>query len=270
MSSELSVVGSYKALEEGNAAVALLEANLGGEALRSSDLTWVKIPTGGATRWSWTTKAGAEFSEKAITGLLVVVSKTEHVLWPHKDSTPGSRPLLISLDGVTGYKVGTDYGDLDPNVIEAAKRDDGAYDWRKIPYCQWEGRGPGSKPPRAKSSRVLGVLREEDNQPVFVRVPSTSLRAVDDLLRGITAEGLFHYRAVVELSLEKRKGQRADYAVLVAKSVGSVEESVGLLAKSRFTDSMTSIVCPPIEDRVQRAASSASSATPVSDDSVPF
>lgn len=268
MSSELSVVGSFKALEEGNAAAALLEANLGGESLRSSDLTWVRIPTGGATRWSWSNKAGAEFSEKTITGLLVVVSKTEHVLWPNKDSTPGSRPLMISADGVIGYKVGSDYGDLDPNVIEAAKRPDGTYDVRKISYFQWEGRGPGSKPPRAKSSRVLGVLREEDNQPVFVRVPSTSLRAVDDLMRGITAEGLFHFRAIVELSLEKRKGQRADYAVLVAKSVGSVDEQTGLLAKARFTDTMTTIVCPPIEDRAMRASSSPSATT--AGDEVPF
>lgn len=265
MSSELSVVGSFRALEEGNAAAALLEANLGGESLRSSDLTWVRIPTGGATRWSWSNKAGAEFSEKTITGLLVVVAKTEHVLWPNRDSTPGSRPLLISADGLVAHKVGSDYGDLDPNVIEAAKRGDGTYDCRKIPYFQWEGRGPGSKPPRAKSSRVLGVLREEDNQPVFIRVPSTSLRAVDDLLRGITAEGLFHFRAVVELSLEKRKGAKADYAVLVARSVGSVDEQTGLLAKARFTDTMTSIVCPPVEDRVQR-----SSTEDVASDRVPF
>jgi hypothetical protein len=268
MSNDLAVVGSFRALEEGNAAAALLEANLGGAALRSSDLTWVKIPTGGATRWSWSNKAGAEFSEKAITGLLVVVSKTEQVLWPHVDAASGSRPLLVSLDGVTGHKIGSDYGDLDPNVIEAAKRADGTYDWKKIPYCQWQGQGKGAKPPRAKSSRVLGVLREEDNQPVFVRVSSTSLRAVDDLLRGITAEGLFHFRAIVELTLEKRKGARADYAVLVAKSVGSVDEQTGMLAKGRFTDTMTNIVCPPIEDRVSRAQSSVLSADEASE--VPF
>jgi hypothetical protein len=268
MSNDLAVVGSFRALEEGNSAAALLEANLGGAALRSSDLTWVKIPTGGATRWSWSNKAGAEFSEKAIAGLLVVVTRPEHILWPHKDSTPGSRPLMLSADGVTAYKVGSDYGDLDANHIEAAKRDDGTYDCRKIRYFQWEGSGPGSKPPRAKSSRVLGVLREEDNQPVFVRVPSTSLRAVDDLLRGITAEGLFHFRSIVELTLEKRKGQRADYAVLVTKTVGSVDEQTGLLAKSRFTDTMTNIVCPPIEDRVSRSRSSSEST--VDADSVPF
>lgn len=267
MSNGLAVVGGFKALEEGNAAAALLEANLGGASLRASDLTWVKIPTGGVTRWSWENKAGNEFSEKSITGLLVVVSKTEHVLWPHKDSMPGSRPLMISLDGIVGYKVGSDYGDLDANAIEAARHSDGTYSWQKIPYCQWEGRGQGARPPRAKSSRVLGVLREDDNQPVFVRVPSTSLRAVDDLLRGLTAEGLFHFRAIVELSLERRKGARADYAVLTAACRGSVDEQTGLLAKARFTDTMTNVVCPPIEDRISRMSSRSAS---IDSDAVPF
>lgn len=147
MSNDLTI---FKGLEQGESATALLDINLGGEALRSSDLTWVKMPTGGATRWSWTDKAGGDYSEKAIAGLLVVVGRPEHVLWPHREQTPGSRPLLVSSDGVVGHKVGSDFGDIDPNVIEAAKNPDGTYDWRKIPYpyCQWEGTGPGAKPPR--------------------------------------------------------------------------------------------------------------------------
>ena len=264
--SQLIESGSFRALAEGSMTEALLSANLGGESLRSSDLTWVKIPTGGATRWSWTTKSGNDFSEKAITGLLVVVGRTESVLWPHSDATAGSRPLLMTDDGRVAIKTGQDYGDLDRNVIEAAKNADGTYNVAKIPYFQWEGRGPGSKPPRAKSSRVIGILREEDNLPIFIRVSQTSLRAVDDLLRGITAEGLFHYRAVVELSLEKRKGARADYAVLVAKKVGEVSEEQGRAAKAKITDVMTPIVCPPVASRGMVTVAAAVTA----DEAVPF
>lgn len=264
MSSAIATVGSFRAFEGGSEAAALLAANLGGEALRASDLTWVKIPTGGLTKWSWSNKAGGDFTEKTITGLLVVVGKTEHVLWPHADAQAGSRPLLISQDGVTGHKVGSDYGDLDPNVIEAAKREDGTYDWRKIPYCQWQGSGKGSKPPRAKAGRVLGILRPGDVAPIFLRVSSTSLRAVDDLMRGLTAEGIIHYKAVVELGLEKRKGARADYAVLTAKCVDRVGDEIASRAKDEFTDVLTDIVCPPVEQRVARANAA------VSADAVPF
>lgn len=249
MSSDLVVASDFRALAEGNVTDDLLSANLGGESLRSSDLTWVKIPTGGATRWSWSTKSGNDFSEKSLTGLLVVVGRTESVLWPHSDATAGSRPLLTSDDGRIAYRTGQDYGDLDRNVIEAAKNSDGTYNVAQIPYFQWEGRGPGSKPPRAKSSRVIGILREEDALPLFIRVSQTSLRAVDDLLRGITGEGLFHYRTVVELSLEKRKGARADYAVLVARKVGSIGEEQGRIAKAKITDVMTPIVCPSAASR---------------------
>lgn len=265
MSSDL-MVPEFRALSDNGSAAALLEANLGGASLRSSDLTWVKIPTGGSTRWSWQTKSGEEFNEKAITGLLVVCGRTEQTLWPHADATPGSQPLLVSTDGRSAYKIGSDYGDLDPNVIEAAKRDDGSYDVMKIPYFGWIGRGPGATPPRAKSSRVLGILRENEPSPIFIRVSQTSLKPVDDLLRGITAEKLFHFRAVVELTLEKRKGSRADYAVLVARKVGAVSEEFGQSAKRLFTDSMTEIVCPPAETRASWQPPSVATCT----DTVPF
>jgi hypothetical protein len=265
--SQLIESGSFRALAEGSMTAELLSANLGGESLRSSDLTWAKIPTGGATRWSWSTKSGADFSEKAITGLLVVVGRTESVLWPHSDATAGSRPLLMSDDGRVAYRTGQDYGDLDRNVIEAAKNEDGTYNVAKIPYFQWEGRGPGSKPPRAKSTRVIGILREEDNLPLFIRVSQTSLRAVDDLMRGITAEGLFHYRAIVELTLEKRKGARADYAVLVAKKVGEISPEQGAAAKAKIVDVMTPIVCPSVA--VRAGGLSTVSAT-VTEEAVPF
>lgn len=265
MSTAISTTTEFRALNDGGSAAALLQANLGGESLRASDLTWVKIPTGGATRWSWQTKSGADYSEKSISGLLVVVGKTEQVLWPHTDASPGSRPLLVCTDGRSAHKVGDDYGDIDPNVIAAAKNPDGSYDIRKIPYFQWQGTGPGAIPPRAKSSRVLGVLREDEGSPVFIRVSQTSLRPVDDLLRGLTSEGLFHYRAVVELTLEKRKGKRADYAVLVAKKIGEVSTEQGEKAKRLFTEPLADVVCRPAESRAMIEA-----APQAAGDAVPF
>lgn len=261
MSSEIAVC-EFRALADGAEAAALLETNLGGESLRYSDLTFVKIPTGGATTWSWSSPSGRDFSSKTIRGVLVVVGKTTQTLWPHADATTGSKPLLVSRDGKVAHKVGSDYGDLDANIIEAAKRDDGLYDVSKIPYFHWQGSGPGAKPPRAKSSRVIGVLREEDGLPVFIRISQTSLRVVDTLLRGLTAEGIFHYRAIVELSLEKRKGQRADYAVLVAKAVGDIGPEFGEKAREKFTVPLTPVVDPEI--------SASRIVTALASDEVPF
>lgn len=242
MSDTSIAIREFSALSDSSDAAALLDANLGGASLGTKDLTWVKIPTGGGTRWSWTTKSGTEFIEKSIVGLLVVVGRVQKTLWPHATATANSKPLLVSSDGRTAVRRGDDYGDLDVNVIEAAKLPDGTYDVAKIPYFQWQGRGPGSKPPRAKSTRVIGILREGESTPIFIRLSQTSLKPIDDLLRGITAEGLFHYRAVIELSLEKRKGAKADYAVVVAKKVGEIGSEEGKTAKDRFTIPFSEII----------------------------
>jgi hypothetical protein len=237
MSTSIATVGSFAALSPNSEIAEVIEANLGGGSLRRGDLTWVKIPTGGLTRWNWST-AGNEFSEKSIVGLAVVVTKTEFNLWPFTTTKAGTLPYLRSLDGVVGHRIGNDAGDLDLDVIEAARNPDGTYRWRDIPYCQWQDR----KPPRAKPSRVIGVLREGDPSPLFVQLSPTSLKPVDDFLRALSAQFIPHYRAVVELTLEKRKGQSADYAVIACKHVGTVDQETGERAKSLFTTPLTAIL----------------------------
>ena len=78
--------------------------------------------------------------------------------------------------------------------------------------------------------------------------------AVDDYLAGKLSEEDFlaasrpwknypeHYRAIVELTLEKRKGSVADYAAIVLRHVGTVDKEVGDRAKALFTDSLTPIL----------------------------
>jgi hypothetical protein len=254
MSTQLVVSGSYRALAPNSEIAEVIEANLGGGSLRRSDLTFVKVPTGGSTRWGWT-QAGNEFSEKSITGLCVIATRTEYNLWPSTSSSKGNIPFLRSLDGVTGYQIGEDHGDLDLSVIEAAKNEDGTYRWKDIPYCQWQDR----KPPRAKPTRVLGILREQDSSPLFVQISPTSLRAVDAFLRALAAQFTPHYRAVVELTLEKRKGETADYAAVVCRHVGTVSQEEGERAKALFTVPLTPVLSGSI--------------TPVrakSEDAVPF
>jgi len=252
MSTTLAVAGSFRALAPNSEIAEVIQANLGGGSLRRSDLTFVKIPTGGSTRWNWSV-AGNEFSEKSITGLCVVATRTEYNLWPQSTATPGSLPYLRSLDGVVGHKVGDDHGDLDLKVLEAAKNADGTYRWKDLSYCQWQDRTP----PRAKPSRVVGVLREEDASPLFVQISPTSLKPVEDFLRALAAQFVPHYRAIVELTLEKRKGARADYAAIVCRHVGTIGQDEGERAKALFTTSLTPVLTGGISQIAPRAADSA-------------
>lgn len=248
MSTSLAVPSSFRALAPNSEIAAVIEANLGGGSLRRSNLTFLKIPTGGVTRWNWSV-AGNEFSEKAITGLCVVATRVEYNLWPYSVAKAGNLPFLRSLDGVVGHKVGDDHGELDLKAIEAAKNADGTYRWKDIPYCQWQDR----KPPRAKPSRVLGILREGDRSPLFIQVSPTSLKPVDDFLRALAAQFIPHYRAVVELTLEKKKGANADYAAIVCRHVGEVSVEEGERAKALFTTPLTPVLTGSTAPSAQRA-----------------
>lgn len=250
MSTAIAVSGLYRALSPSSEIAEVIEANLGGGSLRRSDLTFVRVPTGGSTRWVWSS-AGNEFAEKAITGLCVVATRVEYNLWPFVTAKPGNVPFLRSLDGVVGHRVGDDHGDLDLKAIEAARNEDGTFRWKDIPYCQWQDR----KPPRAKPSRVLGVLREEDAAPLFVQISPTSLKPVDEFLRALAAQFVPHYRAVVELTLEKRKGSTADYAAIVLRHVGTVSQEEGERAKALFTAPLTPVLTggiSPVQRQVEQ------------------
>jgi len=251
----------FVGLREDNSFLEAVQANLGGESLRQKDLTWLKIPPGGGTRWQWES-GGNEFVEKTVSGICVVLGQVEQNLWPRKESSRDTFPYLRSLDGVTGYQIGDDYGDLPIAEIEAAKGADGTYDWQAIPCCVWQGQGRDAKPPRAKSTRVIGILRKEDAVPVFVRLAPTSLKPIADFLRGLAANGVPHYAAVVELGLEKINGSGQDYSRITCRHAGTVTREEAALARSRFTAPWTPIVTSGTEKVQPRAA--------ISNESVPF
>jgi hypothetical protein len=246
MSTAIAESVQFSGLRAENSIIEMLSANLPGGTIRAQDLTTVRIPPQGSTTWSWSSKSGTEYSEKVIRGLLVVVAPEEQTLWPYRDPKPGSRPLMVATSESPGraWLVGDDFGELDRDLIEAAKLEDGTYDIAKIEYFQWQ---ENRVPPRAKASRVIGILRENDLLPVFIRASSTSLKNVNDFLKGLLfSDGLPHWRAVVEATLERRSGRGPDYSVLCLSRKGhpAISREDGVIAKERFTDVFTPIVAP--------------------------
>ena len=253
MSTELTTeCSTYRALAESGGVMDVIRENLGdGATLSRRDLTRVTIPTGGSTVWSWQTASGAQRSEQSLKGLFVVQGRTERSLWPNQDAGGGHPPLLVVHgDSKVAHRVGTEYGDLDRKTIEAAKLPDGTYDIEKLPqYFAWNDR----KPPRAKASRVIAILRPDDFLPLLVQVSQTSVERIEQLVKGLALDGVPFYRAVVELTLEKRQGARAAYSVIVCRHRPDemISEEMGRLVKERITDVFTPIVCPPIRPAVE-------------------
>jgi len=263
---------AFPSLSGGSKAEKFLAAFSNGVTLRSKDLTWVKIPGQGGTTWSWTAGDGTEYHEKSITGLLCVLGPTEWSLWPTNDTGAGRLPLLISTTPGVAYKVSDDYGLRDKAAIEAAKRADGSYDTNKLPqYFAWKGTGKGATPPVAKASRVIGILREGDIFPIFVRLPGTSVRAIEDLEKRLPQSGVLPTQAIIELTLKGEKSNTGiAYSTVQVRAVGKVTDDEHEKVEKLITNVFTSVVAPPAELRQRHEVVEEESSSEENTDDVPF
>ena len=208
MGTAISTVGSFTGL------------SVNGGEFRRGEQTFVKIPGGGVTKWSWSTILG-DHVESEITGVIVALSEVQHDLWPHQgQAAEKSSPYMRSLDGKTATIVGDDPGDLDVKHIESARiAGTATYDCSKISYFQWEKQGERNIPPRANATSVIGILRPGDSAPVFVRLSKTSSPKVQEFARKLRGQGVQPYQVVASLGLEAVKGAKATYSRVVPKFV---------------------------------------------------
>ena len=220
-----------------------LQANLAtGETLRESDLTRVKVPGGGGTRWTIPSVTGEESADE-IVGVLVYYAP-RGVLWPSQD--PGkSLPVLISSDLRTARKVGDDIGDLDPRVLDSMHLGGGVYDFRgtaeggKNIYNDF-GSGKNGIGKRAKESRVICLLRENDTFPLLINAPPGSLKTVAPFVKKLPVA---HFRAVVALKLAKVKSKGGiDYAQIVPTMVGQLSSEEGHAIKRMYTTPLQGLI----------------------------
>jgi len=221
---------NYPALMPDSRQAAILRANLDGEPMTERDLVKVRTPLGGATTWSFEVNGNEETTDELV-GLLVGVGK-RGVLWPQEDPS-GMRPVLISPDLITGYRVGNDLGSIDPDALERYRTGDGEYDWvalsESTEFGPRAGKGRGK---RVKEGRLLAILREGDVWPLLVNVSPASLGLVVPWLRRLS---VFTYEAVIGLKLQKTKNEAGQpYSVIVPRLVGTVSEQQGEVARATY------------------------------------
>lgn len=229
-----------------------MQANLaGGETIKESDLIRVKVPGSGGTRWTIPTAAGEEVSDEVV-GVLVYYS-TRGVLWPSMD--PGNAmPVLISDDLRTARKVGDDIGDLNPAVLDSMHLGNGVYDFRgtaeggKNIYNDF-GSGKNGIGKRAKESRVMCLLRENEAFPLLINAPPGSLKTVAPFVKRLPVA---HYRAVVSLKLHKIKSKGGiDYAQIVPTMVAQLSLEEGRMIQKLYTTPLRGVIeslMPEVEE----------------------
>lgn len=207
----------------------VIEANLDGEPIRIGDLTRVTTPAAGATKWTVTVNGNDETTDE-IVGLLVCIAK-RGTLWPHDDPSD-KRPVIVSSDLKTGYRVSDDLGSLDPAALEKYRTGGRTYDWVAIdqsPEFGWH-----AKKRLVKEARILAILREGDVWPILVTVGPGSL---GDWVKFQKTLPSFHYETIVGLKLKKEKNAGGQpFSMVVPRVVGVVSEAVGEVARRVYTE----------------------------------
>lgn len=234
--------------------------SVSGGDFRRSEQTFVKIPGGGVTKWSWSTILGDQV-ESEITGVIVALSEVQHDLWPHQGTaSEKSSPYMRSLDGKTATIIGDDAGDLDVKHIEAARIEGtDTYDCSKIKYFLWDKQGDRNIPPRANATSTIGILRPGESAPLFIRLSKTSSPKVQEFVRKLRGQGVQPYQCVVSLGLEKVTGGKANYSRVVPKFVSPAPAEMVEAFRSYFVE-----VSPKLRGSLEKYVGKTST------DAVPF
>lgn len=214
---------------------------MNGEGVTLSSLVRVKTPSGGSTVWQIDDGFGNLENAERIRGALVVYQK-QATLWPTVgEAVEGQRPVLVSHDMRVGIKRGDDLGDIDPDILDAARIENTNppqyyVDEERFYYARWDSGRNGGK--WMKEQRVLGILRPGDMFPLLVTIQPSSLVNITKVVSRFT---LPHFRYIVELSLVAAKnsqGQKYSQVVMrVEKETLPSEE--GELLRKLYRDPLT-------------------------------
>lgn len=224
--------GLFPALHADSRKLKVFRHNVGEEGVRETDFPRVSTPLGGSTTWSFQLN-GNDVTCDELVGLLVAIGKRGE-LWPTDDPS-GSRPVLMSHDLVTAYKVGDDLGEIDPDALEKYRVGDGTYDWLALSNGPEFGYGSGRNGSgrKAKERRVLAILRDGDVWPLLVNVSAGSFATLLPFLKRLPC---MPYEAVVGLSLDRAKGKTGQsYSQVVPRLVGELTEEQGEVVYETYT-----------------------------------
>jgi hypothetical protein len=229
----------YPALTPNSRQARIIAANLGNEPMREQDLIRVPTPSGGGTMWSFDNNGNIETTEE-IVGLLVAEG-IRGVLWP-KDDPSDMRPVIVTHDGLVGYRVSDELGDCDPKALERYRIGDRKYDWTALstgPEFGWGSGKGGGRTRRVKESKVLAILRDGEVWPLLVTIGPGSIAAWTPWRKRLPA---FGYECVVGLKLTKVKNAGGQpYSQIVPRLVGVISEEQGVVAEKVYHQPLTAM-----------------------------
>lgn len=208
-------------------AAQLIRENMAGDEVSVSDLTRIKVPSGGGTIWTVPSIEG-DSPEKSLEGIIIHVTR-RRAYWPSPEPS-NEPPQCSSIDCVNGSgDPGGDCATCPFNEFGSALRPGGK-----------KGRGKA-----CKESALLFLLRPGHNLPEVVRTPPASLRAVRQYRLNLKVP---YYSCITRLSLKAEKNKDGTpYASIVPEYVGPLDPTMADFVK-RYAESLVGVFNAVAED----------------------
>lgn len=175
-----------------------IQTNMDGAPISESNLTKIKIPSGGATFFTVPTLDG-ENPEKALVGT-VVFHRPGRVYYstPFSDASDENRfPDCFSGNGLVG--IGKPGGDCESCALS-----------------QFGSATRNGKPAQGKACgerKTLYMIRGDQMMPDVISLPPTSIGACNQFLFKLAASGVKYHDALISITLEReRSSENIDYA----------------------------------------------------------
>jgi hypothetical protein len=219
-------LANYSLIQDAEAALELLAANLGHGGLSPSMITKIKFPSGGGTTWEIpdVTAPGGIDSQRAIEGVILHWHQTRAYFQTREDK----KPLCRSNDGQFGE--GTPGGNC-----------------HECRLNQWGSDGKGKA---CKEKIAIYIVRPCDILPIRVSIPSTSLRAWQQFGFALFQKRRHFSSVVTRLTLKAVTDKKDPYAVAqfeVAHLMDEVEAARTREEHARFLQNLASYAAPDDE-----------------------
>lgn len=193
MANEIVKAEGFAIATQGEKVKVVLEANLGGDKINQFDLDKVTVPAGGGIAWEVPGLMGPE-STPEIEGVIVGWKPVRSLYLTSFQDAPGTPPNCSSDDGLVGF------GDPLEKGIEERR------DCVTCPMNQW-GSAIDGNGKRCAERRLLFVLRKNDQIPIMVVVPPTSLKNAKSYFLRLTQANVPYYGVITGLMLSKVKSK---------------------------------------------------------------
>lgn len=210
-------VDEYVALNPESDGMDLLREHLAENEVSEFDLTRIKVPTGGMTKWQIPTLDGDVAADEVVG--VIVLSKQSRSYWEKAYSGGNEPPDCSAADAKHATK-----NNEEIEIPASVEEGTGMLLCDTCDYSEWGSAGEGKRGQACKLTKQLFVLMPNKLLPAVVSLPPTSLRPASKYFLDLADAMVDKSAVITRITLEKVSGDGVpDYARCVFHRAGMLE-----------------------------------------------